>query len=487
MIPAFRREVVETVMSWLNGIQPDANPWASWDGNVLVVVEHVSKYGDDEEKRTLPDADGRYTLGGLWWPWTTEPSTEAPPAVPAPASQSDAEAEGYIPFFDVPERFTRSHCRDCRISRTVHGRPSHPRTPRTRPRRRYEHRQGPFVPCCSAAAACPSVNQRGRSNRKPAPPPCPLRCVPGTRVRPGQPARLSPFHDERNLVIYSGHAGEVILARHPDFGFVIDGDVQPGTVDVLLQHGFRRDDNDVLALPPDMPEAEAQDTLRRAAQMLAATGHTVTELSDQQAIEYARWATVVATLTCSRDRLLDRIRSIHPTPDCLPVPVLRIPSSLEEFDQAIDEVYANLFAPDGANGRRWRALQDTCTHLPVHTVIAIHPVIHRWYHLLVSARQHILDSHAHALAPTAEKLDLELLLLLPFPRDHIVHATTVDQLRDGQEFSLDEGKTWHVCAVVMFGTVSVYTGENDTDGDPQCVRIEAERDQSCWVRIPSEA
>jgi hypothetical protein len=67
-------------------------------------------------------------------------------------------------------------------------------------------------------------------------------------------------------------------------------------------------------------------------------------------------------------------------------------------------------------------------------------------------------------------------------RDQIIQPATVGELHDGDEFSLDTGHTWHVCATVLFGTVSVYTGEHDATGQPQCHRIRAASAQHCLAR-----
>lgn len=58
----------------------------------------------------------------------------------------------------------------------------------------------------------------------------------------------------------------------------------------------------------------------------------------------------------------------------------------------------------------------------------------------------------------------------------------VEDLRDGDFFSLDNGRTWHTCAVVLFGSVAVYTGAR-RDDDAPTVRVDADRDQLCTVRI----
>lgn len=58
----------------------------------------------------------------------------------------------------------------------------------------------------------------------------------------------------------------------------------------------------------------------------------------------------------------------------------------------------------------------------------------------------------------------------------------VKDLQDGEVFTLDGGDTWHVCAVVGFGTVSVYTDAR-RDDDALLVRVNAPREQ--WVFVAS--
>jgi hypothetical protein len=56
----------------------------------------------------------------------------------------------------------------------------------------------------------------------------------------------------------------------------------------------------------------------------------------------------------------------------------------------------------------------------------------------------------------------------------------VDTLEDGQEFSLD-GENWHTCAVVLFGSVAVYT-TGMRGPDAMCRRIDVERDAEVFIR-----
>lgn len=56
---------------------------------------------------------------------------------------------------------------------------------------------------------------------------------------------------------------------------------------------------------------------------------------------------------------------------------------------------------------------------------------------------------------------------------------TVGDLREGDVFSADAGTTWHTCAVVLFGTVSVYCDQR-RDGDAPTRRIALERVEPVW-------
>jgi len=50
----------------------------------------------------------------------------------------------------------------------------------------------------------------------------------------------------------------------------------------------------------------------------------------------------------------------------------------------------------------------------------------------------------------------------------------VCDLVDGDRFSLDGGRTWHACAVALFGDVAVYTTPR-RDEDAPTTRIPARR------------
>ena len=58
---------------------------------------------------------------------------------------------------------------------------------------------------------------------------------------------------------------------------------------------------------------------------------------------------------------------------------------------------------------------------------------------------------------------------------------TVNDLNDGDVFSLDGGMTWYVCAVVLFGNVAVYATTQRGDESPT-VRIDAEREAPVIVQ-----
>jgi hypothetical protein len=292
-------------------------------------------------------------------------------------------------------------------------------------------------------------------------------------------------------VSITDYAGETMLGRHPKLGFLIDGEVRQDVAVLLCQRGFQRTADDVLVLPADMPEAKAREMMVHAAQVLAITRHDVTVLPDEQAAEAARGGEVLAILTASRDQLLARIRDLHPTPRCLPVPELRIPETREQFDTEIDAVQASLFTPDGSTHSDWVTVWHTCDHSPGGAAVVAHDLINRWHFLLTVSRQYLDDGCATVpYNPTSAATQLAEGVRSPAvpPRDHTVQPGTVGQLDDGDEFSLDGGETWHVCGVVLFGTVSVYTGEHTAeDGEPLLVRIDAGQDEPCLVRRPLTA
>jgi hypothetical protein len=58
----------------------------------------------------------------------------------------------------------------------------------------------------------------------------------------------------------------------------------------------------------------------------------------------------------------------------------------------------------------------------------------------------------------------------------------VDNLVEGDVFSVDGGYTWYVCAVLLFGAVAVYTTLQRDDESPT-IRIDADRDAPCLLLI----
>jgi hypothetical protein len=296
-------------------------------------------------------------------------------------------------------------------------------------------------------------------------------------------------------VSITDHAGDTILGRHPEHGFVIDGDIQRDTADLLMRYGFRHDeDHDVLVLPADMPEATARELLGRAAQVLAMTRHNVSVLPDEQAAALAAAAPRVheasAALTASRERLLALVRRVHISPGCLPVPGIQVPTDRNEFDADSTRLAQNLFAENGDRAPRWVAARERCTHLPAETVLAINEVIYRWYQLLNAAGRHIEDGNKHSpydLAWSVRSLDAAIAAVPPAPeRDVVVLATSVGELNEGEEFSLDAGESWYVFLRAVSGsdTIAVYTGEHDRQGDAHHAMMPGEGNQPCLVRIP---
>jgi hypothetical protein len=293
-------------------------------------------------------------------------------------------------------------------------------------------------------------------------------------------------------VSITDHAGDTILGRHPEHGFLIDGDIQRDTAEVLFQHGFQCDDNGVLVLPADLDEAHARDRIARAAQVLALSGHNVSVLSDQQAAELAgvalRMNEAQAALTDSQARLLALIRSVHPAPGCLPVPQLRVPTTLEAFDDDRAALADNLFTERGHNAPRWLAARSACPHLPADTVTAIFDLIYNWYQYLSVASIHIVDGckgSPYNLVWAVKRLDRAMTAMPAAPeRELVIQSATAAELEHGDEFSLDDGQTWYVCCRgALGGTVAVYTGEHDhANAWPLTARIDAADDQRCLVR-----
>lgn len=75
---------------------------------------------------------------------------------------------------------------------------------------------------------------------------------------------------------------------------------------------------------------------------------------------------------------------------------------------------------------------------------------------------------------------------VPAPREH--REGVVKDLVDRDTFSVDGGKTWYVCCIVMFDTVSVYIGPSRS-ASAKTIRVEADDDAPCLVgvrRITSE-
>ncbi len=79
-----------------------------------------------------------------------------------------------------------------------------------------------------------------------------------------------------------------------------------------------------------------------------------------------------------------------------------------------------------------------------------------------------------------ERLAVLRAAQVPAPRRH--RGSTVGELVDRDKFSVDGGKTWYVCAVVLFGTVSVYCGRR-RDQDADTIRLDADREAACLVAV----
>lgn len=80
-------------------------------------------------------------------------------------------------------------------------------------------------------------------------------------------------------------------------------------------------------------------------------------------------------------------------------------------------------------------------------------------------------------APEDQFADEVLEILADYPDQ--TEPCTVEDLRDGDAFSADQGQTWHTCAVVGFGTVSVYCDARRGDEAPTR-RLALERVEPVW-------
>jgi len=58
--------------------------------------------------------------------------------------------------------------------------------------------------------------------------------------------------------------------------------------------------------------------------------------------------------------------------------------------------------------------------------------------------------------------------------------SVVENLTDGDLFSVDGGFTWHVCALVLYGNVAVYVTPR-RDEDAPTLRVDADRDAPCLI------
>jgi hypothetical protein len=200
-------------------------------------------------------------------------------------------------------------------------------------------------------------------------------------------------------------------------------------------------------------------------------------------------------LTEVREQVLTRVRQLHPAPGCLPVPTLHLPVTAD--DTVVLDAYQHalgwsLFDDNGNRAPRWIVARERCTHLPSDTVLAINELLVQWHRLLGAAGKSVIDGcrdTPYDLKWSVWGIRRYLAGMPSAPaRDLITKATTTAQLRDGQEFSLDNGASWHVCAAgECIGGVAIYTGEHNEHGDPAITRIAAAPRQGCLVRVKPDS
>lgn len=101
---------------------------------------------------------------------------------------------------------------------------------------------------------------------------------------------------------------DVILGRHPEHGFVIDGIVAVEAEAQLRRLGYDRNADGVLTLRPDLDDETARAHHVRAAQVLAATGHCVMVLPDDEAARHAGAAVTPHGAPVVIDRAIDDVQ-----------------------------------------------------------------------------------------------------------------------------------------------------------------------------------
>ncbi|UUV32201.1 hypothetical protein NQK81_01765 [Amycolatopsis roodepoortensis] len=236
-------------------------------------------------------------------------------------------------------------------------------------------------------------------------------------------------------------ASDLILCRHPRYGFVIAGTLHRDVAALLGKYGFTLNEAGFLALPLDTSEDRGHDLLGCAAQVLAMTGHNFSVLPDKITVEWARAQEAISALFSGRKRLLAMVRRAHIIPGCLPVPRIRVPADRDEFNVETHAVYQNLFSEHGYRAPRWVTARDSCTHLPADTILAIYEALYRWYQFLNAALRHIdgrTKESPYDLQWCSEGLDAAIDAVASAPEhDVVIEPATVAELRDGDQFSLD--------------------------------------------------
>ncbi|MEU6720371.1 hypothetical protein ABZ897_53725 [Nonomuraea sp. NPDC046802] len=98
-------------------------------------------------------------------------------------------------------------------------------------------------------------------------------------------------------------------------------------------------------------------------------------------------------LTLAVEQMTAAIQAAHPQPDCLPLPNLRVPTSLSDLEQHLQYLAENLWTNQGSHRHPGWIKARQCMH-PEHAaeevVLDIYELIVKWYQTLCDLRNYLL-------------------------------------------------------------------------------------------------
>jgi hypothetical protein len=200
----------------------------------------------------------------------------------------------------------------------------------------------------------------------------------------------------------------------------------------------------------------------------------------------------IAELATTREQILTRVRMLHPEPNCLPVPELHIPEhdgQLPVIEHYAIGLGANLLTQDCRTSPQWKAACRECEHAPDCIIEEIYGLLWQWYRLVLAADRLVIVGGKRAAREFAWHLWNVRGFLAGMPTRYYppseIGDTTVAELREGAEFSLDGGMTWHVLAMYdyILRDPIVYTGEHDENGQPRTAYLWYVGNRPCLTHI----